>query len=320
MNNRTLMHKSLVTLALLMAGLLACHAQDGTLSSVPDTTVRVRYMRIPKAGDETVFEENLRRGTLFVNEEVTTHVIMPEAIRLTDISTDRVVGNQCADNMLRIKPTHRQYDGEMLGTVTLVGERHLAQFNVIYTQSPKKAHSTYTVTQEDMRNYTNPEVRMPQAEMARYAWAIFGSGRKFNGIHVSANGIRAVVNNIYTVNEYFFIDYSLYNSTRIQYDIDEVRVKLTDKKEARATNSQTLELTPVYSLNHAASFRKGYRNVLVIDRLTFPEEKVLQIEISEHQISGRTVTIPIEYADILHADSFDASLLRTLSAPHPYNR
>ena len=117
------------------------------------------------------------------------------------------------------------------------------------------------------------------------------------------------MNNIYTVNDYFFIDFSLYNKTKIKYDIDEIRIKLTDKKEAKATNSQTIELSPVYSLNRAKSFLSGYRNVIVIDKLTFPDEKILRLEIAEDQISGRVVYIPIEYEDVLNADSFDKRLI-----------
>ena len=101
--------------------------------------------------------------------------------------------------------------------------------------------------------------------------------------------MKAIVNNIYSIGDYFFIDYSLQNSTKIAYDIAEVRVKLTDKKEVKATNSQTVELSPVYSLNLAKKFKKNYRNVLVLDKLTFPDEKVLRIEISENQISGRVI-------------------------------
>ena len=100
--------------------------------------------------------------------------------------------------------------------------------------------------------------------------------------------------------------------TKIKYDIDELRIKLTDKKEAKATNSQTIELSPVYSLNSAKSFKKAYRNVIVINKLTFPNEKVLRLEISENQISGRVIYIPIEYEDVLNADCFDEKFLNLL--------
>ena len=94
--------------------------------------------------------------------------------------------------------------------------------------------------------------------------------------------------------------------------MNEIRVKLSDKKETKATNSQTIELTPVYTLNKAKNFAKGYRNVIVLDKLTFPDEKILTIEISENQISGRVLYIPIDYSDILNADGFSEELMKSL--------
>ena len=265
---------------------------------------------------------------ILVNSEVTTHIVMPENIKMVDLSTTKIIGNQCADNIVRIKPfieadsvpTHYR-EGELMGTLTLIGERHLAQYDVVYTAAPSRAASIHRVPYAGLDSYINPEVSMPQSEMARYAWAVYGSGRKYNQVVSRGNGMKAIVNNIYSIGDYFFIDYSLQNSTKIAYDIAEVRVKLTDKKEVKATNSQTEELSPVYSLNLAKKFKKNYRNVLVLDKLTFPDEKVLRIEISENQISGRVITLTVEYDDILNADGFDSDILKNLPfnySPHIY--
>lgn len=265
---------------------------------------------------------------ILVNSEVTTHIVMPENIKMVDLSTTKIIGNQCADNIVRIKPfieadsvpTHYR-EGELMGTLTLIGERHLAQYDVVYTAAPSRAASIHRVPYTGLDSYINPEVSMPQSEMARYAWAVYGSGRKYNQVVSKANGMKAIVNNIYSIGDYFFIDYSLQNSTKIAYDIAEVRVKLTDKKEVKATNSQTVELSPVYSLNLARKFKNNYRNVLVLDKLTFPDEKVLRIEISENQISGRVITLTVEYDDILNADGFDSDILKNLPfnySPHIY--
>ena len=265
---------------------------------------------------------------IIVNSEVTTHIVMPENIKMVDLSTTKIIGNQCADNIVRIKPfieadsvpTHYR-EGELMGTLTLIGERHLAQYDVVYTAAPSRAASIHRVPYAGLDSYINPEVSVPQSEMARYAWAVYGSGRKYNQVVSKANGMKAIVNNIYSIGDYFFIDYSLQNSTKIAYDIAEVRVKLTDKKEVKATNSQTVELSPVYSLNLARKFKKNYRNVLVLDKLTFPDEKVLRIEISENQISGRVITLTVEYDDILNADGFDSDILKNLPfnySPHIY--
>lgn len=262
---------------------------------------------------------------IYVNREVTTHIVMPENIKLVDISTTKIIGNQCADNIVRIKPYQEndsipstEYkEAELLGTLTLIGERHIAQYDILYTTSPNMAASIYQVAYSDTKSYINPEVSMPMSEMARYAWVVYGSKRKFNQVVSKAHGMKATVNNIYSIGDFFFIDYSLQNKTKIAYDIEEIRVKLTDKKETKATNSQTIELTPVFSLNHAKKFKKDYRNVLVLPKLTFPDEKVLRLEISENQISGRVITLTIEYEDILHADGFDSDILKKTSY-YPY--
>ena len=262
---------------------------------------------------------------IYVNREVTTHIVMPENIKMVDISTSKIAGNQCTDNIVRIKPYHENDslpdlgydDNELLGTLTLIGERHIAQYDVLYTQSPGMASNIYNVSYDDLQSYINPEVSMPMAEMARYAWAVYGSDRKFNQIVSNEHGMKAVVNNIYSVGDYFFIDYSLRNKTKIPYDIEETRIKLTDKKKTKATNSQTIELTPVFTVNHVRKFKKDYRNVLVLPKLTFPEEKILRLEISENQISGRVITLTIEYEDILNADGFDSDILKN-AAYYPY--
>ena len=262
---------------------------------------------------------------IYVNREVTTHIVMPENIKMVDISTPKVIGNQCADNIVRIKPfqdndsTHTctYAENELLATLTLIGERRIAQYDIVYTHSQQMAASIYRVAYSETQSYINPEVTMSMAEMARYAWAIYGSERKYNQVVSKAHGMKAVVNNIYSIGDYFFIDYSLQNKTKIAYDIEELRVKLADKKETKATNSQTIELTPVFSLNHVKKFKKNYRNVLVLPKLTFPEEKVLRLEISENQISGRVIILTIEYEDILNADGFDANLMK-LTPYYPY--
>ena len=265
---------------------------------------------------------------IYVNDEVTTHIVMPENIKMVDISTTKLIGNQCADNIVRIKPfidndsIQTFYrENELMATLTLIGERHMAQYDIIYTHASARAASIHHVPYAHTQSYVNPEVSMPEAEMARYAWAVYGSDRKYNQVVSKAHGMKAVVNNIYSIGDYFSIDYSLQNKTKIPYDIEELRVKLTDKKEVKATNSQTIELTPAFSLNLAKRFKKNYRNVLVIPKLTFPDEKVLRLEISENQISGRVITLTIEYEDILNADGFDSDILKKLPfnyQPHIY--
>lgn len=259
------------------------------------------------------FASDNARNVIYVNSDVTTHILMPENLKLVDISTDEIVGNQCADNMIRIKPLELDSLGEIqnyqynqfLGTVTMIGERHMVQYDIRYEPNPARANAFYKVSYDESLNYSNPETKMPESEMARLAWTAYDSKRKFHNIREKQYGIKAEVYNIYTIGDYFFIDFKLTNLTNIPYDIAEIRVNLSDKKQTKATNYQTIELTPIYVLNNADSFKKDYRQVIVLDKLTFPNEKVLNIEVSEDQISGRVITLGIQYDDILHADALN---------------
>ena len=44
-------------------------------------------------------------------------------------------------------------------------------------------------------------------------------------------------------------------------------------------------------------------------KLTFPNGKLLTVEMTEKQISGRNISLNIDYEDVLAADSFNVDLL-----------
>ena len=44
--------------------------------------------------------------------------------------------------------------------------------------------------------------------------------------------------------------------------------------------------------------------------MTFPNDKVLTLELSEKQVSGRAISLNLDYEDVLSADSFDTLLLK----------
>ena len=151
---------------------------------------------------------------------------------------------------------------------------------------------------------------MSTADMVKFARRIWNSPAKYRNIKTRSNRMTMRLNNIYTVGEFFFIDFSVENNTNLRYDIDELRFTLSDKKQSKATNFQRMELQPVLLLDQSKTFQRGYRNVVVIKKMTFPNDKVLTIQLSEKQISGRTIDMAIDYEDVLAADSFDSILLR----------
>ena len=248
---------------------------------------------------------------LTVNEQVTTVITASEPIRFVDISTDKVVGDQPINNTIRLKPKEGGHvDGDVLAIVTIVTERYRTQYALLYTTRLTEAVTDKEIVRTERNAYNNPAVSMSTADMTRYAWKVWNAPAKYRNIATKAHRMVMRLNNIYAVGDYFFLDFSVENKTNIRFDIDEIRVKLADKKLSKATNAQVVELTPALVLQENKTFRYGYRNVLVLKKMTFPNDKVLTIEMTENQISGRNISLSIDYEDVLSADTFDASLLQ----------
>ena len=250
---------------------------------------------------------------LTVNEQVTTVITASEPIRFVDISTDKVVGDQPINNTIRLKPKEGadvNTDGDVLAIITIVTERYRAQYALLYTTRLQEAVSDKQIQPEEKIAYHNPAVSMSTEDMTMFARKIWNSPAKIRNVSTKQHRMVMRLNNIYAVGDYFFIDYSIENKTNIRFDIDEIRVKLSDKKLTKATNAQMIELTPSLILEYSRSFRHGYRNVIVLKKMTFPNDKVLTIEMAEKQISGRNIQLSIDYEDVLSADSFNAILLK----------
>lgn len=249
---------------------------------------------------------------LTVNENITTAITASEPVRFVDISTDKVVGDQPINNTIRLKPKESvevNRDGDILAVVTIVTERYRSQYALIYTSHKEEAVTDKTIEIDERVAYRNPAVSMSTGDMARYARQIWSSPARYRNVSTKRHRMTMRLNNIYSVGEYFFLDFSIENRTNIRFDIDQLRVNLNDKKTAKATTVQTIELSPDFILDNTQSFLHGYRSVLVIKKMTFPNDKVLTIELSEKQISGRTISLSVEYEDVLNADSFSKALL-----------
>ena len=262
---------------------------------------------MPNVQAQRTYEE---MEQLTVNEQVTTVITASEPVRFVDISTDKVVGDQPIDNIVRLKPKEGGHeDGEVLAIVTIVTERYRTQYALLYTTRVREAVTDKEIQLQERNAYHNPAVSMSTVEMTRFARRIWNSPAKIRNVATKAHRMTMRLNNIYAVGEYFFIDFSIENRTNIRFDIDEIRVKLADKKLTKATNAQVIELVPELVLEAGKTFRHGYRNVVVVKKMTFPNDKVLTIEITEKQISGRNISLNIDYEDVLSADSFSAALL-----------
>lgn len=246
-----------------------------------------------------------------MDSNTSLHIISPEPIRHVDISTHAVVGDLPEANVLRLKLLPDSVQGELggrldnLGIVTVIGESFMAQYQLRIFQG---AAGNNTVTSFNiLPSHTRPldsPIDPTTPELRRHALSMLAHRKATSVRKAEHYGIRAELGRIYTVGDLVLLDITYRNTTNLPYDIDEMRFKIEDRKITKATNVQSIEIKPLWQLYPNAPFKKNYRNIYVLKKATFPANKVLNVELSEKQISGRTITLKIRYKDILNADTF----------------
>ncbi|WP_239023053.1 DUF4138 domain-containing protein [Pontibacter mangrovi] len=236
---------------------------------------------------------------LHVHENVSTHILSPEPIQYVDLSTDQVAGDLPAPNLLRLKPKTGDTD---TCVVTIAGERFLMQYRLAYGPADS-ADTQVRLDPLQAGAYLHPAVELSTADMKRFALQLLQRKPRGPRSRARGQGLRATVNQVATVGDYYFVDLSLRNKSAIPFTLDRLRCLVEDRKVLRATNFQQVEVQPLFQLYDTRRFARRYRNVLVFRKFTFPEEKVFRLEVTEAPLSGRRVCLELRYADILRADA-----------------
>lgn len=246
--------------------------------------------------------------SILISRDVSLHIISPEPIRYVDISTHTIAGDFPVDNVLRLKvlPDSSTRLNNFTGNtpvVTIVGESFIAQYRLVYLPGTAVS-SQVNILPEHTRPLDAAAISLTSPELKVHALSMLKNRSSHRIRKAHEYGISVALNQVYTIGDQVFLDITYRNETNLAYDIDEMRFKIEDKKINKATNVQSIEIKPVWQLYPLTGFKKTYRNIYVLKKVTFPENKILNIELTEKQISGRAITLQIKYKDILKADTF----------------
>lgn len=276
-----------------------------------------------------VLQENLTK--IYITGDINILFRSPETVQFVDLSSESLIGDLPSDNIVRLKLAKyktpdkitdslqifdkeeiRYFDGQEIGIISVVGQSFVAQYQLVYTRNnlaygsreQDKVVTNVQITEADMQPLEFPSITLSDYEMKRYTQKIikYGDIKKLRNSKDFKMGIN--VNNIYAFDNYIFLDVTFTNSTNLVYEIGDVEFSIDDKRIYKATNNQSIVLKPVYQLYEHSKFKKQFRNIYVLQKFTFPNNKVLNVRIHENGISGRTLSTIIKYSDLLQADTF----------------
>lgn len=261
-----------------------------------------------------------------ISKDVNLHFRSPEPVQFVDLSTNKLIGDLPAENVVRIKIQQIEEEkhfvndslrktleipityneNQELGLVTIVGQSFMAQYQLVYSENEQNGNiiSNIEILPQYMQSLEFPDFKMSNVELRKYAMELI-SKKENRKIRTNKDlGLVSQLNSVHTFGDYVFLDISFRNKTNLSYDIDKLKFSVDDKKIYKATNVQSVDIEPVFRLYDLKRFKKSYRNIFVFKKFTFPNNKVLNIRLIENQISGRTINLEVKYSDILEADTF----------------
>lgn len=244
-----------------------------------------------------------------ISANVSLHFLSPEDINYADLSTGVLKGDLPVKNILRVKlspdSSGKGYSEE-IGVVTIVGTHFIAQFRLQYAgeQAEEDVLTQIEITPEFIRPLDISGISLGSSDFKSFAISMLKLRKSAALSRCHDYDISMSLNQVFSAGDYVFLDVNLKNSGSLEYDIDELRFSLKDKRINKATSVQSIELKPVWQLYPLQSFVKNYRNIFVFKKLSYPGHKVLAMSISEKQISGRSLELSIPYSAILKADRF----------------
>lgn len=255
-----------------------------------------------------------------ITEGINLHIISPEPIQYVDLSTNQMTGDLPSTNIARIKITDNPNsdekgkikmptafsNGSNIGIITVVAQSFIAQYKLVYrNQDNLNTITNIHIQPEAMQPIEFDKMAFSNLELRKFAMDIIQKKSEKNPIRVEKNlKLSFQLNNVYVISDYIFLDMTIKNNSNLRYDIEDLKFSLEDKKIFKATNNQSVDLTPILQLNPQKHFRKNFRNIYVFKKFTYPNSKVMMIRLIEEQLSGRTIEMKVNYSDILKADTF----------------
>lgn len=224
---------------------------------------------------------------IIITTDKTSCLIFPYAIKHVDRGSKEVLVEAVpgADHILLVKAATKEFPGTNLSIVT--GDGNVYSIGVAFGAS-----STWV--------YRFPPIG--EVPVSTYANSLLNNARTVKGIRDLSGGMSARLAGIYVKGDVMYYQLALANESPIDYDISFLRLYLRDRKKAKRTADQEVELVPLYTAGDTCrvSANTSCNLIVALQKFTLPASKYLAIEISEHN-GGRNLSLKTGNKKIIRA-------------------
>ncbi len=233
----------------------------------------------------------------------TTSIVFPYAIKSIDKGSPDVLMQKAkgVENILFVKAAKENFNQTNLTVVT--ADNRLYVFVLNYNESCPdlniKADNTAAVSGNILFSMENDN----QKKIEQYASLALSKKKKLERLKRSRFEMKLNVTGIFIHQDILYFRLMLGNNSKINYEIDQLRFFIRDRKKSKRTASQEIEVIPLYSTSASSVIpdKSEVNIVYAVSKFTIPEKKYLTIQLIEKN-GGRHIEIDVKNNDLINLD------------------
>jgi conjugative transposon TraN protein len=240
----------------------------------------------------------------------TTNLVFPAPIASIDRGSEDIIVEKAVgvENILRVKADVKVFEETNLSVITNDGK--LYSFLVNYNQSPSYLNVNITgvaQTNSPASRQTEgiiPSVVMTEQDLRTYCENAISQEVNIHRVKDKASKMSLALTGFYVKENVMFCRLGIKNDSQINYDIEQFRLYIRDKKQSNRTATQEIEILPLYILGDVSGIKGSVKKNLVIavPKFTIPDSKYMVIEIMERN-GGRHLGLRVKNRHVVKAKS-----------------
>jgi len=242
----------------------------------------------------TVSTTSIEPYPLAITFDKTTSLVFPYAIKSVDRGSQSVLAQKAkgVENILQIKAGRKGFEETNLTVITAEGKLYCFLLN--YAPQPTVLNLTFEVSKPSVKVALFSSEDHNEGEVQAYSKAVTIEKKKVHGIKDKKYGMRFRLDGLFIHDNVMYYRIKMDNQSNINYDIDQLRFFIRDRKKAKRTATQEIEIKLLYVQNDTPTVKGQSEHIFVfaLPKFTIPDQKYLAIQLMEKS-GGRHLELDV---------------------------
>ena len=231
---------------------------------------------------------------LAIAYDKTTNLVFPYAIKSVDRGSQSILAQKAkgVENILQIKAGRKWFEETNLTVITAEGKLYCFLLN--YAPQPSVLNLSFAIAKPSVKDAFFSSGDHNEGEIQAYSNAVSIEKKKVHGIKDKKYGMRFRLDGLFIRDNVMYYRIKMENRSNINYDIDQLRFFVRDRKKAKRTATQEIEIKPLYVQNNIPMVRGQSQHIFVValPKFTIPDQKYFAVQLMEKN-GGRHLELDV---------------------------